>query len=93
MTSKSETTGPFAARKSLHRGHVSVAYKLTTRGWHGPSRAVSGPADLTPAAARALAAALITSADTVDAAAAAEAAKKERRQRGASARLPPAASW
>lgn len=70
---------PFTARKSTREGQVSVAVKLSARGWSGDALRVEGSADLTSAQARELAQALVAAADAADAKVSARAAAKVRR--------------
>lgn len=71
---------PIIVKKSYRDGCVGLAVKLTSRGWNGPSIAVTGSADITAAQARGLAHALLAAAGAVDVKALAKAEREARRK-------------
>lgn len=71
----------FCVKKSYKDGHVGLRFSLKASGWHGDSIRIEGGADLSTAAARALAVALVEEADRVDAKVRAKVASDDRRQK------------
>ena len=75
MTAKS----PFVVTRAYRNDAVKIGVSLRASAWNGPTIRMEASECISPAAARALAAALIAEADRVDAAEAKKAAAKARR--------------
>lgn len=71
----------FSIKKSYREGHVGLRFSVKASGRDGDSIRIEGGADLSTAAARDLARALIKEADRADAKVAAKKASDERRQK------------
>jgi hypothetical protein len=71
----------FCIKKSYKDGHVGLRFSVKAHAWNGDSIKIDGGSDLSTAAARDLARALIEEADRADAKVAAKTASDERRKK------------
>lgn len=71
----------FCIKKSYRDGHVGLRFSVKASGWHGDSIRIDGGSDLSTAAARDLATALVEEANRADAKVAAQKASEERRHK------------